>query len=110
MTLPGTPMIRYDDSHSDTERAAWMLSLIDASPDRLAWIAVPRADSDEQLDAIEAKMIAAYEIAKAQRPDLAVRLVPKVLDVGGAHGMVALHEHKWVGGSCINGCGETRAA
>lgn len=108
--------IRYDEHGDDNARAAWLLSLIDGSPDRLAVVPIPRTATDEQFDAMEARMIRAYELAKEERPGLAVKLLPPLADllpIGGRSENVALlmviHEHEWVGGECVRGCGEMAA-
>lgn len=104
--------IRYDENGDDDERAAWLLALIDESPDRLAVVPIPDC-ADEQLDALEERFIRAYDIAKLQRPGLAVKLLP-ALEIGGrpvsagTAALVVIHEHKWVAGQCVNGCRDTR--
>ena len=87
--------------------AAWMLALVDDSDDHLAIVEVPRA-SEDTIDVMEAMFRAGYEIAKARRPDLAVNIVPPNEDYPDAAVLVAVHEHRWVGGHCANGCPDTR--
>ena len=107
----GTPgrQIGFDDDPADI--AAWMLELVDESPDQLAIVTIPPHRDDDDLEAMEARFISAHDIAKAQRPNLSVKLL-HALDTH--NGMprdriaVAVHEHKWVGGQCVNGCPDTR--
>jgi hypothetical protein len=97
---------RDDDSF-----AAWMLDLIDESPDRLGLIRVPDVP-DDQLDDIEDAVRRAYDIAKAQRPNLAIKVLPGAMMSPAGRGptrvLVAVHEHSWVAGACANGCPERR--
>src|SRR4051812_1753068 len=79
------------------EFAAWMLSLLDEGPNRLAILEVPKSlPPGVDLDDFEAAFIRAYERAKADRPDLAVKLIPATADYPDAEGLVVLHEHRWV--------------
>jgi hypothetical protein len=60
---------------------------------------------------LEARFIAAYDIAKAERRDLSVKLLHSIdLHNGQPRDRiaVAVHEHQWVGGKCVNGCPDTR--
>ena len=112
MNLPGVPMHRFKPRDDDDARR-WMLGLVDASPDKLAFIAIPHAATDAELDAEQEWFDRVYESAKAERPDLGVKLLYGV-DVGNgrgrSHAIVVLHEHRWVGGRCVNGCPDTREA
>lgn len=89
--------------------AAWMLNLVDKSPDRLAILEVPHAAvrTDDEIHDIEAVFIREYDRAKADRPNLAVKLTPGDADHPNAAMLVAVHEHQWVGGRCVNGCPDT---
>jgi len=111
MRFPGTPSHRLVDDGDEHDLAAWMLELIDQSPDRLAFITIPRPiDTDDELDAIEERTLAAYDLAKAERPDLAVKVIPPIPELPGSGDtalVVVLHEHRWVGGRCVNGCRDT---
>ena len=52
-----------------------------------------------------------FDIAKEERPDLAVKILPAAYkgDHAGVTALaVVIHEHEWVGGMCVRGCGETR--
>jgi len=112
MRFPGPPSHRLVDEGDEHDLATWMLGLIDESPDRLALITIPRPiDTDDELDAIEERMLAAYDLAKAERPALAVKVVPPMAELPGSGDtalVVVLHEHKWVGGRCVHGCPDTR--
>jgi hypothetical protein len=113
MTLPGVPFIPFLTDVEDDERAAWMLSLIDASgPDKRVVIAVERPDGDERIDDLEEQTRRAFNLAKAERPGLAVKLLPAAFVGERADRTTAiavvLHEHQWVGGLCVNGCTDTR--
>ena len=90
--------------------AAFMLRLVDESPDRLVIIEVPHwaVRTDDDVENVEAMFIREYDRAKADRPNLSVRLAPGDADHPRAAMLVAVHEHRWVGGSCVNGCAETR--
>jgi hypothetical protein len=107
----GTPrrQIGLDDEPADI--AAWMLELVDESPDRLAIVTIPPHRDDDDLDAMESRFISAYDIAKAERPNLSVKLL-HALDLHNGQPRdriaVAVHEHKWVAGQCVNGCPDTR--
>ena len=95
------------------ELADWMLAVIDKSPDKLALFPMPvGADSsDEEIDALEEEVRQAYEIAKAERPDLGVKLLHALDTRNGtprSRLLMVIHEHKWVGGRCVNGCRDTR--
>ncbi len=112
MMLPGTPAHRLVDDGDEHDLAAWMLQLIDQTPDRLAFVTIPRPiDSDDELDEIEAHILAAYAIAKAERPNLGVKVVPPIAELPGSGDTAAvfiLHEHRWAGGMCVNGCPDKR--
>jgi hypothetical protein len=94
------------------ELAAFMLRLVDESPDNLGLIEVPHiaVRTDEQADATEAVIMREYSRAKAERPNLSVALKTGTPDYPNAAYLVAVHEHQWVGGQCVRGCGQTRAA
>ncbi len=114
MNPPGTPSHRMPDGHDDDHHLKdWMLSLVDDSPDHLAWIAVPHPGTEEKLDALDERLVRVTDLAKQERPDLGMKLLPAAY-VGENAGVTAialvLHEHEWVGGGCIRGCGETREA
>ena len=109
----GTPGHAFDLDNPDPEQAAaWLLNIIDESPDKLAMIQMPPHDDDDDLGYIEARFIAAYDHAKAARPNLCVKLLRSVdLHNGSPRDRIiaAVHEHHWVGGECINGCPDSRA-
>jgi hypothetical protein len=103
-----------DRFHFDGDHEAfaeWMLSVIDKSPDRLALFPMPHRDTDEGLDELEDVVRAAYDLAKAKRPNLAVKILHGV-DLGNgvrnSEIVVVIHEHQWVAGHCVNGCPDTR--
>ncbi len=112
MMLPGSPVHTYTHDGDDEAFAAWMLKLIDEGPDRLALIEIKHPGTVQEIDRIEDDLIRAYDIAKAERPNLAVKIVPAVhrASVGprGAEALIILHEHAWVGGECVNGCRDRR--
>lgn len=108
--------IRYDENGDDDERAAWMLSLIDGSPDHLAVVPIPRTQTEAQFEDIEARMIRAFDLAKAERPDLAVKFLPPLAEfmpmgqnASGTAVLLVLHEHCYVAGECVRGCGQVAA-
>lgn len=90
--------------------AAFMLRLVDQSPDRLAIIEVPHeaVPTDDAIDAVEAVFIREYDRAKTDRPNLSVALKAGTSQHPTAALLVAVHEHRWVGGYCVHGCSETR--
>ena len=110
--IPGEPVRTYEPDGDDRAFADWMLELIDESPDKLAMIGMRRSDVVPRVDEVEDALIRAYDLAKAERPDLGVQLLPVLFrgsDVkDGSDVLVVLHEHKWVGGQCVNGCRDRR--
>jgi len=113
MKVPGTPVHHFNlDDYDPAECAAWMLRLIDDSPDKLAIIRMPPHRDDDDLQQIEDMFIAAYDIAKAARPALSIK-IRSARDLHNGQPcdriIVAIHEHQWVGGHCVYGCGDTRA-
>jgi hypothetical protein len=109
---PGVPIHHFDLGDYDAERCAeWMLRIVDESPDRLAILEVPPHRDDDDLDRLEGQFIAAYDVAKDARPDLSVKLL-RSMDVHNGRPrdriIVAVHEHRWVGGVCVHGCPDTR--
>ncbi len=109
MKLPGTPIRKYDHDGEDQDFAKWMLKMVDESPDRLAMIEVPPTESDDELDALEDATRRAFDLAKLDRPNLVIRTIPgRNVVTGERRILLELHEHRWVGGGCVNGCGEER--
>jgi hypothetical protein len=93
--------------------ADWMLRVVDSSPDKLALFPMPvgMANTDEEIDACEEDVRRAYDIAKARRRNLSVKILHALDDrsaVPVSRVLVVIHEHKWVGGLCVNGCPDTR--
>lgn len=102
----------YVEHNNDRDAARWMLGLLDTSPDRLAFITVPDPGDDAKLDDLDARLVRIYDLAKQERPDLGVKMLPAAFN--GEHApetalVIALHEHKWVGGECVRGCGQVAA-
>lgn len=107
--LPGTRIHKYDHDDDDQALADWMMGLLDTSPDRLTIIEVPPVRSDHDLDELEETTRRAFNIAKEERPNLTVKTIPGTnVMTGERRILLALHEHRWVGGECVNGCRETR--
>lgn len=107
MSLPGVTAHRWEHHVDDDDRAAWLLRLLDESDDHLTLISLAEPPTDAELDALEAEFIRGYDLAKSQRPGLAVQLIPGV--AAGDHAvqrglLIVLHEHRFVGGHCIYGC------
>jgi hypothetical protein len=106
------PVHHFDLEDYDPDRCAeWMIDLIDESPDKLAIVKMPAHQNDDELDQLEAMFIAAYDIAKAERPNLSVKILHAVEAIRGQPRdriAVAVHEHCWVAGLCVNGCPDTR--
>ena len=88
------------------ELAAWMLRLVDASPDRLAILEIPHEALPTREATAEAERVVSREFdrAKQDSPDLAVEVRHATEEYPGAALLVAVHEHGWVGGRCIHGC------
>ena len=109
----GTPARRIDFDDDPDQIAGWMLELVDESPDKLAIVTIPPHSDEDDLDALEARFISAYNIAKAQRPNLSVKLLHALETHNGMPRdriAVAVHEHQWIGGKCVRGCPDTRKA
>jgi uridine phosphorylase len=87
-----------------------MLRLADADPRHTAVIGIPEraAATNEMLDEWERVTIREYQRAKAERPNLGVKIVPATEGTPGVAIVVLIHEHRWVGGRCVNGCTDTR--
>lgn len=103
----------YVEHNDDRDAAAWMLGLLDASPDKLAIITVPDPGDDVKRDELDERLVRIFDLAKLERPDLGVRMLPVAFNGERAPLtalMIQLHEHEWIGGGCIRGCGETRPA
>lgn len=99
------PAVRGHDD--DRELAAWMLELVDESPNRLAIIELPETDPGDDLDALEDATLRAFEVAKEGRPELTAKTAMGVhASTGERRLLLFLHEHEWVGAQCIRGCGE----
>lgn len=102
-------MIEYsasDISDDPSELAATMIELVDSSAIHAAGIAIePPADGtvDELGDIVRR----AFDLARHERPDLAVKMGRPPTDRGIAISLL-IHEHQWAGGECLRGCGETR--
>jgi hypothetical protein len=110
--IPGIPSHEFDLEDYDPEQcAAWMLRIVDESPDKLAILTIPPHRDEDDLDQLEEMFRNAYDIAKAERPDLSVKILYAVDLHNGQERdrvVVAVHEHKWVAGQCVNGCPDTR--
>jgi len=92
------------------ELAAMMLAPVDRSPDRLAILEVPPdlVRTNAEADANEAIVRREFNRAKQERPGLVVLIESGGEDFPNAALIVAVHEHKWVGGRCVNGWPDTR--
>ena len=92
------------------ELAAWMLRLVDSSPNRLAVIEIPHAAlrTNRQIDEAEQLVAREFDRAKQARPDLAIKVRAPTPDYPNAALLVDVHEHQWVGGHCIHGCTDRR--
>jgi hypothetical protein len=99
---------KFSHEGNDRAAAAWMLSLVDSSPDKLAVFGLT-FDSPEAMDEGEGVVIRAYNLAKQQRPALAVHVGPgqAVPPTRHASIIVSIHEHHFIGGACVNGCRDT---
>jgi hypothetical protein len=68
----------------------------------------PRSSQEQDIDAEEAVFIREHNRAKAERPNPSVALKPDDEKHPDAALLVAVHEHRWVGGHCVHGCPDTR--
>jgi len=108
--IPGTPANYWPTDLDDHERAAWLIERVDEDHRHTAPILMPYAGTDEALDALEDEFGRAFEIARASGRRLGVKLL-HAQDVGrGEESRIVaiIHEHRFVGGVCVNGCGEHR--
>ena len=107
------PFHNFPRDMDDAARADWMLKLLDGEQDHTALIAIPIVRDDDELDALEDDFRRAYDLAREGR-SLGVKFLHAVDDNGPTPGasrvVVMLHEHRWVGGHCLNGCSDTREA
>ena len=112
-SLPGVPGHRYPEGLDDDERAAWLIDLVDRDQRHQALIVMPHAETDEALDALEDEMRSAFEIARASGRDMGVKLAHGQ-DIHGdrrepeSRILALVHQHQFVGGACVHGCGEQR--
>jgi hypothetical protein len=99
-------------SRNPGELAATMLRVIDDSPQHVAVLAVAHeaVPTDDAADAMERVTIREYERAKAERPNLGIKVCAPTDEHPDAALLVVMHEHRWVGGRCVNGCTDTREA
>ena len=107
--LPGSPLASYRLDGDDHAFAAWLIRHIDKTPDARAAIE-PASKSHGDLDEIEAATRRALAPAQLERPDLTGRTLRPVplnqLRPPATRILLELHEHSWVGGECVRGCGE----
>lgn len=109
--IPFTPSRRFDGDSDPVALADQLLALLDESPHRRALLEMPldHTSPDELVDGYEERISTAYEIAKARRPDLVVRLhYAKLTPSSPPRLLVEIHEHKWIDGACVRHCGKTR--
>jgi hypothetical protein len=105
----GTSGHSFNLDDPDPDHAAeWLLNIVDESPDRLAIITIPPHRDDDDLDYLEGRFIAAYDIAKNRRPNLSVKALHAMDGSNRSRIVVAVHEHEWVGGQCVRGCPDIR--
>jgi len=106
---PGVPGHYWPTNLDDHERAAWLIDVVDSDPRRhTAPIIMPFADTDEALDALEDEFVRAFEIARAGGRRFGVKLL-HAQDVGRGEEsriVAVVHEHRFVGGVCVNGCSD----
>jgi hypothetical protein len=90
--------------------AAWMLQLVDRSPDRLGVILIPHhgVRTDAEIDELERVVSREFDRAKLERTDLAIGFRNGMPEHPDAAMLIVVHQHRWVGGHCVNGCGDTR--
>ena len=101
---------RFDFNGDHEAFADWMLRVVDKSPDRMGMFPMPTVEGDE-IDALEEDCRRAYNIAKAQRRDLSVKVLHALDerdDPPQSRILLVVHEHRWVGGQCVNGCPDAR--
>lgn len=109
MTIPDIPAHPLPEGDDDVI-ARRLLALVDANPARTVIVTVDDAPDDE-VDEHEARMSRVFDIARDERPELAVKILPagyKGDHCGVTALAVVIHEHEFVGGACVHGCGQTR--
>jgi hypothetical protein len=100
---------RMRDNHGAL--AAFLVRLMDRSPNRLAILEIPPAAVlNDQVDEVEEVVRREYGRAKLDRPDLGLSLAPATADYPDTALLVAVHEHHWIGGRCVHGCSKQRDA
>ncbi len=110
--IPGHPAHGYELDGDDQAFADWMLEMIERDPNRVAMIGVRRSRVLPRVDEMEDGLRRAFNLAKAKRPDLGIKILPAIFRGSnakqGADVLVVLHEHRFVGGRCVHGCANTR--
>lgn len=106
------PVVAFPLDEDDQTRADWMLGLLDEQENHTLLIAMPVADDDDHVDRLEDEFCRVYDLARSTGRQLGVKALHGVDDNGRTPGasrvIVVLHEHRWVGGQCVNGCTDTR--
>jgi hypothetical protein len=94
------------------ELAAWMLHLVDESPDKLGIIEIPHDMVRTAVEINQAEEVVSREFdrAKRDRPNLSVKITPPTAKTPNAALLIHVHEHHWIGGHCIHGCPDERDA
>ena len=108
------PFHAFPADMDDQARADWMLALLDEHADRrhTVLIANPVAENGDVLDSLEDDFRRAYDLARESGRTLGVKFLHGVdtgrRTPGASRVVVMLHEHKWIGGQCVNGCPDIR--
>lgn len=103
--IPGTAAHYWPSDLDDDERAAWLIERVDEDRRHVAPILMPYADSDEALDAIEDEFRRAFDLVRASGRRLGVKLLAaQDADSAESRIVAVVHEHRFVGGVCVNGC------
>ncbi len=110
MRLPGQTAPTYQPDGDDDAFARWMIRQVDKSEEALAIVEIPDTDRSDDLEQLEAACRRALALAQAERPELTARTLGTV-PLGAPRPrapklLLVLHEHRWVGGECVRGCGE----
>ena len=105
--IPGRAAHYWPTDLDDDERAEWLIARVDEDHRHVAPILMPHADTDEALDAIEDEFVRAYDLARAGGRRFGVKLLHGQHVNSAESRIVAIvHEHKFVGGVCVNGCAD----
>ena len=106
------PFVYLPTDLDDTALADWLVKAVHDQPKKTTLIAAPVFKDDAEMYAAEDDFRRAFELARKNGHALAVKFLAGIDTNGPTPGAdrlgIFLHEHRWVGGECVNGFGETR--